>query len=309
MATAYIEAIRKWARNLFKTVKLNCYNWLCFWILVAAGGIIEGTTKPTARYLSPSDWDDVKYPTKSDTVPASWLFVIALAVPIVVFTVYHFSHGCEIREYHDLLFGIVMNVVLTGVATDALKMGLGRPRPDFYERCFGHVYNNVTDIPPPSIERPDCTNTNESTVEEGRKSFPSGEGFRHAAWCVMMRTHVNRTRLSDDVFHVLSDAVFRRKIACLRWEGSCMDVDSESATDLCCHRRRSHTNSRLPTFLHRRIGWMVPGHHDCHGTVSDILSLALCQDWDIDTPVQDIRARSESKSHSFGERNRKRLGK
>jgi diacylglycerol diphosphate phosphatase/phosphatidate phosphatase len=30
-------------------------------------------------------------------------------------------------------------VALTAVITDALKDGLGFPRPDFYARCFGSV--------------------------------------------------------------------------------------------------------------------------------------------------------------------------
>ena len=181
MATGCIEAIRKWTRALLATAKQNGYNWLCFCILMAVEVVLEETMKPTARYLSPSEWDDVQYPKKSETVPPSWVFVIGLAVPIVVVTLYHFLYGCEIREYHDLLFGIVMNVALTGVTTDVLKTALGRPRPDFYERCFGHTYDGTEILA--TGRKPDCTNTNESTIEEGRKSFPSGEGFHHAS-CV-----------------------------------------------------------------------------------------------------------------------------
>lgn len=33
--------------------------------------------------------------------------------------------------------GLLTAVLLTAVITDALKDGLGFPRPDFYARCFG----------------------------------------------------------------------------------------------------------------------------------------------------------------------------
>jgi hypothetical protein len=40
----------------------------------------------------------------------------------------------------DVLFvGLLTAVALKAVITDALKDGLGFPRPDFYARCFGSV--------------------------------------------------------------------------------------------------------------------------------------------------------------------------
>lgn len=52
--------------------------------------------------------------------------------------------------------------------TDIIKITAGRPRPDFFWRCFpdGKINNNSQII--------QCTNTNIKDIYQGYKSFPSG---------------------------------------------------------------------------------------------------------------------------------------
>lgn len=47
--------------------------------------------------------------------------------------------------------GLLTAVLLTAVITDALKDGLGYPRPDFYARCFGDVANPPVNPRTPSL--------------------------------------------------------------------------------------------------------------------------------------------------------------
>ena len=39
--------------------------------------------------------------------------------------------------------GLLTAVALTAVITDAIKDGIGRPRPNFYARCFGSPLANA----------------------------------------------------------------------------------------------------------------------------------------------------------------------
>ncbi|RWR98119.1 hypothetical protein CKAN_02761700 [Cinnamomum micranthum f. kanehirae] len=56
---------------------------------------------------------DLKYPLQSNTVPVWAVPMMKCASP-----------------------GLLFSVLITGVITDAIKDAVGRPRPDFYWRCF-----------------------------------------------------------------------------------------------------------------------------------------------------------------------------
>jgi len=58
-------------------------------------------------------------------------------------------------------------IPLTGVITNILKITVGRPRPDYFNRCYGPGYMMITDATKPCSGDP-------VRVQDGRKSFPSG---------------------------------------------------------------------------------------------------------------------------------------
>jgi hypothetical protein len=58
----------------------------------------------------------------------------ALQFPAIVI----FSHGFVLTYtlHYVSQSGILFSVLITGVLTDAIKDAIGRPRPDFFWRCF-----------------------------------------------------------------------------------------------------------------------------------------------------------------------------
>lgn len=65
---------------------------------------------------------------------------------------------------------ILYSVLVSGMVTDGLKDAVGRPRPDFFWRCFPDgraVYDD--DVTTRSL----CQGP-KNLVDDGHKSFPSG---------------------------------------------------------------------------------------------------------------------------------------
>lgn len=80
----------------------------------------------------------------------------------------------------DALLAYVLCMALNGVITNQMKLLVGRPRPDFFNRCYVNVdiYNsNDVELKLNSVVN-DLQNLNcdgdPHTINEGRKSFPSG---------------------------------------------------------------------------------------------------------------------------------------
>jgi len=137
--------------------------------------------QPFVRIIQTEDWYKYKFPSKSmddDLLPTHRLFTLVVLCPIAVITIrylrcYRKSQLGETARL-DFVAGFLsasLGILLNGVITNLIKNQVGRPRPDFFYRCF------PDGIPPdgqPSVFALQCTNPDYADVEEGRKSFPSG---------------------------------------------------------------------------------------------------------------------------------------
>uniref|UniRef100_A0ACD5VZ47 Uncharacterized protein n=1 Tax=Avena sativa TaxID=4498 RepID=A0ACD5VZ47_AVESA len=154
-----------------RVFKSHAYDWLALLLLLAVEGLLNAI-EPFHRFVGAGMMTDLRYPMKSNTVPAWAVPIVAVIGPMIIFTVVYIRRR-NVYDLHHAVLGILFSVLITGVLTDAIKDAVGRPRPDFFWRCFPDgipVYDNVTTEV--------ICNGIASVIKEGHKSFPSG----HTSW-------------------------------------------------------------------------------------------------------------------------------
>ncbi|XP_040382461.1 lipid phosphate phosphatase 2-like isoform X2 [Oryza brachyantha] len=163
-----------------KLARFHLYDWIILIFLAVVYGL-SNIIEPFHRFVGRDMLTDVSYPLKGNTVPFWAVPLIAIVLPWVIFGGIYFKNK-NVYDLHHGILGILYSVLITAVITDAIKNGVGRPRPDFFWRCFpdGKNFNNVTGDVICHGER--------SVIKEGYKSFPSGHasaafaGLGFLAW-------------------------------------------------------------------------------------------------------------------------------
>ncbi|XP_068249246.1 phospholipid phosphatase 5 isoform X2 [Palaemon carinicauda] len=147
-----------------------------FWLEIlirAMLSIIFLELEQTSPFVRKIHFDELwlyKNPRTPSYVPTSVLWPLVFAVPTSVMFLY-FIKKRDKTEFCQSLLSLSLALGLNGVITNLIKLIVGRPRPDFFYRCFpdGHHgdLGDAADIG--SL----CTGEADA-IEEGRKSFPSG---------------------------------------------------------------------------------------------------------------------------------------
>ncbi|THG08123.1 hypothetical protein TEA_013867 [Camellia sinensis var. sinensis] len=159
-----------------KLARAHMQDWLILLLLGLIIGILN-YIEPFHRFIGSEMMTDLKYPFKPDTVPMWAVPIYAILFPCVIFLVYYISRR-DVYDLHHAVLGILFSALITGVITESIKDAVGRPRPNFFWRCFKDglpvcprfqyfVFN-------PSTLDVMCTNKNLEVIKEGYKSFPSG---------------------------------------------------------------------------------------------------------------------------------------
>ena len=58
-----------------------------------------------------------------------------MLLPLVIFIAIYFRRR-DVYDLHHAVLGLLYSVLVTAVLTDSIKNAVGRPRPDFFWRCF-----------------------------------------------------------------------------------------------------------------------------------------------------------------------------
>ncbi|XP_075521314.1 lipid phosphate phosphatase 2-like [Primulina tabacum] len=154
----------------WELLKNHKHDWLTL-ILLAVIEIILYLMHPFYRFVGEGMMTDLRYPMKGDTVPVWAVPLYAVLLPFAIFLLYYIRRR-DVYDLHHAILGILFAVLITGVLTDATKNAVGRPRPDFFWRCFpdgNFTYDRWGDV---------VCHGKDSDLKDGLKSFPSG----HTSW-------------------------------------------------------------------------------------------------------------------------------
>ncbi|KAK6115114.1 hypothetical protein DH2020_007383 [Rehmannia glutinosa] len=153
-----------------KLARSHKHDWLIL-ILLAGIEIVLNIINPFYRYVGQDMMTDLRYPMKENTVPVWSVPVYAVLLPILIFVLYYLRRK-DVYDLHHSILGLLFAVLITGVLTDSIKNAVGRPRPNFFWRCFPDgrdEYDRWGNV---------VCHGKASEIKEGHKSFPSG----HTSW-------------------------------------------------------------------------------------------------------------------------------
>ncbi|CRL05669.1 CLUMA_CG018702, isoform A [Clunio marinus] len=150
---------------MLRYIKKTLHTWLE--ILVRIGLIFSfiklESVEPFKRKILPDEIWIYRYPIKPSYVPVTILWPLVTVLPTFVFILFNICTK-QSKDLKAAVLGHTLSFGLNGVLVDIIKITVGRPRPDFFYRCF-----------PDGIMNSEMICTGEYwTVQDGRKSFPSG---------------------------------------------------------------------------------------------------------------------------------------
>lgn len=136
-------------------------------IIIVTIFIITDYAAPFRRKIQPEEVWLYKFPLSEDYIPFKSLQVCIIAFSLIVFwAVYQFNKKPEDVLY--AILGLTLSMYLSGTVTNFIKLAVGRPRPDFFERCFKELPEDIEVLAEAQCDR------DTETVHQGYKSFPSG---------------------------------------------------------------------------------------------------------------------------------------
>ncbi|KAK3804287.1 hypothetical protein RRG08_040794 [Elysia crispata] len=140
---------------------------VCARIVIIIIFIITDYAVPFKRKIKPEEVWLYGFSQSEDFVPFKTLqmFIIVFSV-VVIWAVHQYNRNTD--DAVSAILGLTLSMYLSATVTNFIKLVVGRPRPDFFERCFVNPPEDVDDLAEAKCDK------DTETVNQGYKSFPSG---------------------------------------------------------------------------------------------------------------------------------------
>ncbi|KAG0243358.1 hypothetical protein BGW41_002246 [Actinomortierella wolfii] len=203
-------------------------DWVLVIVVIAVFLYID-RLEPFHRQFSVHDVT-IQHPfAKKERVPIWLCGVLAGLLPAIIMAAIGIFYRRSYNDAHNSLLGILLAQALVLMITDSVKIAVGRPRPDFLDRCLGLYDSAAAGNPVGPLEDPVnrlsdisiCTRTD--LLRDGFKSFPSGHSsFSFGGLGFLSLYLAGKLHLFDERGHiyksfvVLTPLVGAALIACSR---------------------------------------------------------------------------------------------
>ncbi|WFD27698.1 hypothetical protein MNAN1_002702 [Malassezia nana] len=188
--------LRVWGREVSRYCDSGMARWALDWvgclflILIERYGLhrLHGFR----QMFSLQDWS-IQHPfSQQQRVPEELLSALSFWIPLISVIILSIVQKNRVARINTAILGLLFTLSLTGCVTELFKKLVGRPRPDFLDRCKPDLMSILPDekhLFSSLFTYEICTtDTRSSLLKDGFKSFPSGHssmsfaGLTYLAW-------------------------------------------------------------------------------------------------------------------------------
>ncbi|RUS76378.1 hypothetical protein EGW08_015858 [Elysia chlorotica] len=155
-------------------------------IVIIAIFIITDYAEPFKRKIQAEEVWLYSFPLSEDYVPFKTLQVFIIAFSIIVIWTVH-QHNRNEEDVISAILGLSLSMYLSATVTNFIKLVVGRPRPDFFERCFMKPSEDADKLALAMCDR------DAESVNQGYKSFPSGHATMAMSGMFYMSLYIGRS--------------------------------------------------------------------------------------------------------------------
>lgn len=185
------------------------FDWLLL-IAIALAGYAINNLSPNKHPFSLED-RNISFPFHDDTVSVALLIIVSAIAPIVIILVvtFLFVPGPTVQkgtpqsliwkrrlwELHASWLGLALSLISTWFIINGMKNLFGKPRPNFLARCQPDLENIANYVVGGVLTATSdgrlvtaaiCQNPDQSVIDEGFRSFPSGHSSISASGLIYL---------------------------------------------------------------------------------------------------------------------------